>query len=175
MQNMMRTASEMRSHAEALLKEAAALDGLAPYFAVCDNDSGNDPTVTLLWSKKDPSFSAAAAQMGFDVDDVKVVRNSSLTEMFVNVVNPDLTQLSDEMARTVAGRAYALAEDDWNERIAEGLSSECVIQSSHIFAAITEHNHSPTDELEQCIESALMEGGFYAKAAEAFKNQPSCG
>lgn len=77
--------------------------------------------------------------------------------------------ISGEQAATAAKLAYDSADARWNARVAEGLGTECVIESTDIFGALSRLSLPCTDVAEGQVEDALDDLGYYTKAAEAFK------
>ena len=73
--------------------------------------------------------------------------------------------------QAAAKYAYENARERWTARINRREPTECLIESTDIFEGLDLVGLSPSDESEAAVEDALMSGGYYAKARDAFKHQ----
>lgn len=81
-----------------------------------------------------------------------------------------LQSISIDEAAIAAKLAYESAEARWRARLAKGLGTECLIESTDIFDALSELDLPCSDAAEGRVEDALRCLGYYTKAAEALKS-----
>lgn len=77
--------------------------------------------------------------------------------------------ISTEQAASAAKLAFESAKARWSARVAAGQGTECLIESTDIFGALSQLSLPCTDCAEGLVEDALSDLGFYTQAAEAFK------
>lgn len=73
--------------------------------------------------------------------------------------------------QAAAKYAYDNASSRWSGRLKRGEPTECLIESTDIFEGLDLVGISPSDDMEAAVEEALMSGGYYAKAREAYELQ----
>lgn len=71
--------------------------------------------------------------------------------------------------QAAAKYAYEYARERWARNVAEGQSTECVIESTDIFDALSDLGLPCNETTERDVDAALGSLGFYKQAAEAFK------
>ena len=78
-------------------------------------------------------------------------------------------KMKHQIIEVVAKDAFETAKADWEQAVANGQRTECLIESTDIFGALSDNGQECSDANEEAVEEALMELGYYTEAAEAFK------
>lgn len=142
--------------------------------AALDHVRANYPDVTQVFFDTDGRwlFCGEAFQApDFDEKDIDIglLEDAADAVAFLpaafSLPRADLSVQITQAAKT----AYEHAKQRWDDAVANGRFTECLIESSDIFHGIDLAGLPSTDAMENAVEDALTERGYYTLAAEAFE------